>query len=286
MTDFASQPLPKKHTGAHLRWLSHSSWWQIAVRGLLLYVSIVVLSSAVEAISLWCGCPLVVDSKGNPAAYWDLPYFNFISILTIGYGDFTPVRLGRVISVCEALLGAGLFGLLISVVTAKMVAAPANTVVFSKFAYYCTEDEKFLIVFVNTTRSDLINVDISSYFKLGGDWQVRPSIRSPLIRQSVWTFFLDHIAKDDLVREFKDGDVFRCALAGQVDGARFSAAMQYPADEIVVIPNRNELTAFKEFWDVDLGSEEFVRKFHYRPDGAPTLPSFVNARRSESQKPS
>jgi hypothetical protein len=281
--DFASRDLPKHRTGLHLQWLARSSWLRIAAYGLALYVAIVLLSVAIETISLWRGCPLVVGSRGNSAGFWDLLYFNFITILTIGYGEFSPIHFGRFVSACEALLGTGLFGLMISVVTAKMIAAPSNTVVFSQFAYYCRDREGFLVVFVNTTRGLLMNVDISSYFKLGGDWQVRAPIRTPFIGRSVWTFFMDRVPEGDLVARLADGDIFRCGLSGQVGGTTFSAAIQYPTDEILVIPNRDELTAFEGFLETDLASEKVARMFHYRPNGAPTLASFVSARRAGTE---
>jgi hypothetical protein len=281
MTDFASRVLPKHRIG--LRWLSDCKWWQLAACGVGIYVLIVFFSFAVEAISFRHGSPMVVDSQGKPAGFRDLLYFNFITILTIGYGDFIPIHWGRFISVCEALSGAGMFGLLISVVVAKMMAAPANAVVFSKLGYYCTDEQRFLIVFVNTTHSILVNVDISSYFKLGGNWTVSRPKRTPFIGRTVWTFFMNRLSEDKLVAEFKDGDVFRCGLTGQVGGASFSVAIEYSADEILVIPNRKELTAFKGFWEADLASEEVARMFHYRPDGALTLAAFVAARRYEGQ---
>ena len=64
-------------------------------------------------------------------------------------------------------------------------------------------------------------------------------------------------------------------------GHDLSAAIQYPTDEIVVIPNRDELTAFEGFLETDLASEKVARMFRYRPNGAPTLASFVSARRLE-----
>jgi hypothetical protein len=229
---------------------------------------------------------MVMDSTTkSPAVYRDITYFNFITILTIGYGDFVPVHFGRLISALEALLGAALFGLLISVVTAKILAAPANAVVFSRFAYYCTDDQRFLIVFVNTTRSLLENVDISSYMKLGGDWVVDVPIRTPFIGQSVWTFHMNRIQASKLVSELGKDDVFRCALTGQIGSTTFSAAIQYSINEILVIPNRDELTAFPGFWDADLASEDVIRMFHYHPNGAPTLASFVAAQRSETRSP-
>ena len=86
---------------------------------MVIYMAIVLLAVVIETISLWCGCPLVVGSRGNSGGFWELLYFNFITILTIGYGEFTPIHIGRFISASEALLGTGLFGLMISVVTPR-----------------------------------------------------------------------------------------------------------------------------------------------------------------------
>jgi hypothetical protein len=182
----------------------------------------------------------------------------------------------------EALLGAGLFGLFISIVTAKILAAPVNTVVFSRFAYDCTDDQRFLVIFVNTTRSLLENVDISSYMKLGGDWVVDVPVRTPFIGKSVWTFHMNTIAESRLISELGKDDLFRCALTGQIGSTTFSAAMQYSITEILVIPNRDELITFQGFWDADLSSEEVVKMFHYEPEGALTLASFVGTRRSQT----
>jgi hypothetical protein len=94
---------------------------------------------------------------------------------------------------------------------------------------------------------------------------------------------MDKVPEGDLVARLADGDIFRCGLSGQVGGTTFSAAIQYPTDEILVIPNRDELTAFEGFLETDLASEKVARMFHYRPNGAPTLASFVSARRAGAE---
>jgi hypothetical protein len=64
----------------------------------------------------------------------------------------------------------------------------------------------------------------------------------------------------------------------------FSAAIQFPANEILAIANRGELTAFEGFSEADLASEKVApRMFHCQPGGAATLASFVSARRSENR---
>jgi len=42
----------------------------------------------------------------------------------------------------------------------------------------------------------------------------------------------------------------------RLGGTIFSAAIQFPADEILAIPNRDELTAFEGFLEADLASEK------------------------------
>jgi hypothetical protein len=172
---------------------------------------------------------------------------------------------------------------LVSAVTAKLIAAPTNAVVFSELAYYCLDRQRFLIVFVNTTRNLLVNVDISSYFKLARDWPVVAPIRTPFIGRSVWTFFVQQIPESDLTAKLKDGDILRCALSGQVGSTTFSAAVEYPTNRILVIPSRDPLTNFEGFIEANLASLDVARMFHYRPSGAPTLAAFVAIKRAENK---
>ena len=101
--------------------------------------------------------------------------------------------------VLEAILGTGVLGITLAALTAKFLSAPKNAVVFSRHAYYCTEDDNFLVIYLNTTRSRMVHAEISSYFKLGGDWMVGPSASSPLVTRAVQTFFTDFVPEDQLV---------------------------------------------------------------------------------------
>jgi voltage-gated potassium channel len=50
--------------------------------------------------------------------YWEALYFAFITGLTIGYGDITPVTVvGRSVSVLIGLLGIVFFGIVVAVAT-------------------------------------------------------------------------------------------------------------------------------------------------------------------------
>jgi hypothetical protein len=119
--------------------------------------------------------------------FWDLLYFNFTTILTVGYGDYVPVSFGRFLSIAEAIFGLVLFGAIISVATIKAMLPPKNAVAFSKYGYYCTDEQTFLVIFVNTTSSFLVNPEMCSYYRQDDRWVVRPSYRAPFIGHSVWT---------------------------------------------------------------------------------------------------
>ena len=284
--DFAARQLPKKRTGARVRWLANASATKVGITGVACYVTVVFCFWIVESIYLYRGAPLVVHQENNaavPADACQILYFNFVTILTIGYGDFIPVGLGRLFVVLEGIIGAAVFGLTIAALAAKFLSPPRNAIVFSRYGYYCTNEERFLLIFVNTTKNFVINAEMSSYFKLGGDWGVRPSIKSPFITQAVQTFFMDHVCLDSLVNKLRTGDAFRFGISGTIGHTAFSTAIEYSPVEIIVLPNRDELISFKGFKDPNFSSEEFVRMFYYRPANAPTLLEFVDDRSRTKQ---
>jgi hypothetical protein len=274
--------LPKKRTGLRVKWLASWPIWLIGVVGLSLYVAIVVVISAMEWHLSTPSQSWVRATDGSTISWWDFVYFNFTSILTIGYGDYTPnCAAARLVTILESLLGTGILGLTLAALTAKFLSPPSNAVVFSRFAYYCTDDEKFLVIYVNTTRSRMVNAEISSYFKLGGDWMVRPSVRSPFVTRAVQTFFTEFLEQDQLVRLDAMTDAFRFGISGYVGGASVSVAIEYKPDDIIVLPNRDTLTKYPGFWRVDFRSAEFEQMFHYRPVGAMTLIEYVDSVRRQ-----
>lgn len=265
--DSAIQELPRKRTGKLLALLSKHSIWRIASIGVLLYLAVVLMVSLTEFAVLIVGYDGVLDENGvGVKSFLDILYFNLITILTVGYGDFHPVSYGKFLSVMEAFLGVVLFSLLVAVITVKALLPPRNTIVFSRFAYFCTHRECFLIVFVNTSNTSVGNVEISSYLKLGGDWEVKPSITAPFVTQSVQTFYIECKSTKEIIARLRDGDSLRVGIAGGLGFTSFSTSIQYHADEILVIPNRKELvTFFEPLWNPDFTSPSFQRMFHYEP---------------------
>ncbi len=273
--------LPKKRTGLRVQWLASWPMWLIGIVGLLLYITIIAVVSLVEWYFSTPSNMWVKAGNGSTVGWWDIVYFNFVSILTIGYGDYSPnCGAARLLTVLEAIAGTAILTITLAALIAKFLSAPTNAVVFSRHAYYCTDDEAFLVIYLNTTRTRLVNVEISSYFKLGGDWMIRPSARSPFVTRVVQTFFTDGVQQNQLVNLLNEAsDAFRFAISGQLGGASYSVAIEYKPSDIIVLPNRNVLIEYPGFWHVDLRSPEFERMFHYRPLNAPTLPEHVETLR-------
>jgi hypothetical protein len=275
--------LPNQRTGLRVEWLSSWPMWGIGAIGLALYVLTAFIISGLEWWSSLTGDAWVKATDGSFVGWWDIVYFNFVSIMTIGYGDYVPLGGGaRILTVFEALLGTGILGITLAALTAKFLSSPGNAVVFSRHAYYCTQDEKFLVIYLNTTRSRLVNAELSSFFKLGGDWAVRPSVRSPFVTRAVQTFFTNTVPEDEIVKLLNDAsDAFRFAISGQIGSAFCSAAIKYKPNDIIVLPNRDALTVYPGFWDPDLQSREFQSMFHYRPANALTLSEYVKVKRQQ-----
>jgi len=278
--------LPRKRTGKALSWIEQQTVSILAVLGLALYAGFTTAVSALEFGAQFAGSILVAEDASDKAiSWWDIFYFNFITILTVGYGDFHPVSYGKALSIIEALIGVGLFGFIVSILTVKALLPPRNTIVFSRNAFYCTEPECFLIVFVNTTNRILANLSLSWYFKLEGDWVVRPAITAPLVTKSVQTFYLERVSQGDLINRLREGDCLRVGLSAAMGFSNFSTHVQYSTDNVLVIANRQDLIDFFEpRWDPDFGAPSFLKAFHYGCDAsAPTLAASVEeARRSRS----
>lgn len=57
------------------------------------------------------------DSKNNivyPSTYFDFLYFSVVTISTLGYGDFRPIGIGRIISMIQVMYGLIIFTLFVS----------------------------------------------------------------------------------------------------------------------------------------------------------------------------
>lgn len=58
---------------------------------------------------------LVIDPAGEFASFYDVFYFSGVTWTTVGYGDFTPVGVGKALSIFESMLGWVLMSLITAI---------------------------------------------------------------------------------------------------------------------------------------------------------------------------
>ncbi|MCP9480794.1 potassium channel family protein [Shimia sp. CNT1-13L.2] len=274
--------LPRRRQGKFLKLVDDTSFWRLVLFGLITYVGVVMMVSSIEIVGLkCCEAQWIQRSDGKAVGVLDTIYFNFVTILTVGYGDISPNGFGKALSILEALVGVGLFAGAVSLLTVKALRPSANTIVFSRYAYYCLEEQRFMVIFLNASVSRLENCSISSYFKLGRDWTVSPAIAPPFLTTAVQTFFIDKHSVEEIDRKLVDGDCLRVCVSGNLKGSEVAASVQYKPNEILVLENRDFIASYEPFWRPDFEDPEFERMFHYRPEGVETLADkFPESRRS------
>lgn len=264
--------LPKGKQGRFLKFVDDRSFGVLVFYGLITYVGVVLFISMIEIVALKCFDVKWVEVKGKGTIdVLNVIYFNFITILTIGYGDISPIGFGKILSTLEALFGVGWFAGAISLLTVKALRPTEKTIVFSRYAYYCLDEQRFMIIFLNTSIARLENCSISSYFKLGRDWAVTPAIAPPFLTTAVQTFFVDQHDEKEIKHNLMEGDCLRVSVSGNLMGSEVAASVQYKPNEILVLQNRDFIAKYEPFWHPNFEDPEFERMFHFKPEGAETL---------------
>ncbi|WP_169865119.1 potassium channel family protein [Sutcliffiella halmapala] len=77
---------------------------------LLIYLTLLIAFGLLYTVFHIEGIPVLVEngeeiSGGYFSVFTHSVYFSAITILTVGYGDITPIGIGRVIAMTEALIG-------------------------------------------------------------------------------------------------------------------------------------------------------------------------------------
>lgn len=257
--------LPNKHKGGLIRYIEKHSIFNLILKGFLIYSTIVLSFTLIFYLLILLNHEVINKNVG----FVDLLYFNFISILTIGYGDYEPLGFGRFLAVLEALIGLGLFGAWIGIVILKITLPSKDSIVFSKYCYYVKGEESFVIIFLNTNHLPLVNADMCSFLKKGRDFIVKSSFKSPYIGKSAWTFSVYKlpIAQIRKLRLYPD-DGLKFGIDGSYGFTKFATAIKYPLKDILVISNRDHLTNDTNLRDPKLSSPELQNSFHYKPEGA------------------
>jgi hypothetical protein len=267
--------LPKKRSGSLTEHVEQWSYNRLILFGFCLYFGIVLIFTGIECS---IGVAGHFSAPNSSAEFLDLVYFNFVSILTIGYGDFSPLGIFRLLAIIEAILGLAIYSLAISIITIKLLLPGKNTIVFSKYAYFCTERNAFLIIYLNTATQYVTNLETTWYFKLAQDWQTGIPGRVPFITKSVQTFYLPfEAAYPQFCASLHKYDCLRVGLSGSIGTANYSTYVEYGLQDILIIKDRSELTNYPGFYKVDenLNTAEFASYFHYKPDKAIKMDTLV-----------
>lgn len=265
----------------------------LILTGLSAYASIVFAATMAElALIHFFDIQVIKQSGVCVTEVQDLLYFNFITILTVGYGDYAPFGVGRVISILESLSGLIVFGAFTGVFVIKLMLPRKDTIVFSKYCYYDDSKARFVIQFVNTANLPLVNVEMCSLLKLGRDWVLRPSYTSPYIGSSAWTFSINRIDDFPGGENFDDfrqltlyqDDGIKFGIVGTIGFATFSSTIKYNLDQVIVIKSKRELTDQKSLKEPDFSSQSFIEAFHYIPENAENFLQFAKKRGSKIHK--
>lgn len=90
----------------------------------------------------------------------DYAYFSFITSLTIGYGDYTPLNeIGKSLAIVHALCAFIYSALMTSFLVTKLLFSK-DAVVFSQKVIYCRNSDIMSIRMINTNTSPIINPEI------------------------------------------------------------------------------------------------------------------------------
>jgi hypothetical protein len=262
--------VPDVRKKSFLLWIDRQNALKLFLIGTSCYIGIVVLFSLAE----WMFIPNLTLESSSICNFWDLLYFNFISILSIGYGDMAPKGILRGFTILEALVGLVVYSSFISIFIIKVLLPRENTIIFSKYAYFCTSVNSFMIIYLNTTTRKITNLETVWYFKLNEDWKTMQPCKVPFVTTSVQTFYLG-FGKSlvEIKEQLHYKDCLRVSLTGNLGMSTYATSIQYDLSDILVIEDRSELSAYEGFYRVDayLGKDGFADKFHYNPTGAPKL---------------
>lgn len=301
MYDDAATQLPNERKASAVEYVDRRSIRRLVLEGLGLYLGIVLLMTCLQWFLISQGIQ-VVKANGTCVTDWlDLAYFNFVTILTIGYGDYAPFGMGRALIAVEALSGIGIFGVLVGATVLKAMLPRHDSVVFSRYCYFDKEAQQFVVQFVNTTRTRLVNTDMCSVLKLGrANWIVRSAYRTPYVGNSGWTFSVNGLWEYLDERELqaaraedrfpqKEIDAFLSALTIYADDglkfgvtgshgfSTFSAAKKYTLEDCWVVESKHSMPV-DVLRDPDLRSEQFDAALHYIPQSRQTFLDYATDR--------
>lgn len=104
----------------------------------------------------------LISHNPEPADYL---YFSFITQSTVGYGDYSPVGLGKLVAVVQTITGLILFALGTGVIVARILLPSRNSIEFDKHIIFDPLSRQFRFRYVNRLPFDLYMANIEVRFR-------------------------------------------------------------------------------------------------------------------------
>ncbi len=154
--------VPPKTIGAHIKYPQKASYaWITRVKETPFGVLLLLLFLLYCLLNIiWTGIYYYLAVLKTSASFVDYLYFSFITALTIGYGDYSPIAdTGKLLVIIHGCMMAIYFACMIAILSVKMFF-PRNTLVFSKQMFLNPKEEVLGVRIINTHMEKLINPDI------------------------------------------------------------------------------------------------------------------------------
>jgi potassium channel LctB len=238
--------------------LANMSFWQLTIEFIILYIGIAI----VFAYMYWIFGKIIPYNyfsfnKGNLCFLQSL-YFSFITQLTIGYGDYTPLFLAQPLSIIQGIIGVVIVGVWAGIFVAKwFTAGDRKSIFFSDWAGYSLEEERFFILYVNRNAGDLVDTNISGVIRLERYDPAPPHINPAYIGKSAWTFAFQKVPIEKLAKmKLDDDDGIKVSISGTAGMTRCTNWRRYRLAEIYVLPNR------RYYWQDMFTNPRFDNEFY------------------------
>lgn len=150
MNKEGSMDLPRKITYIWIDKIRQKSFGYILGVLLCIYILVNVLFAV---FYYWMGAL-------NDSCFLDYLYFSFITSLTIGYGDLTPITdMAKLTVILHSTLYAVYSALMMSMLTTNLLC-PKETVIFSQKIIYNPDSKQMLFRMINISSAPIINPEI------------------------------------------------------------------------------------------------------------------------------
>ncbi len=140
-----------------------SPFWRVILAWLFAYGLIGLLFAGLYAIG---SKPLLVHATDG----WDALSFSFVTQATIGYGDVTPDGWLRLAANLQAVIGTGLNGLAIGIITLRLLKRPPPIRVPAHVAFSPIGEGRFAfwLRYINIDSRPLVDVVVSVFYITDG----------------------------------------------------------------------------------------------------------------------